>query len=79
MVDEGKIALRPAVELSYLNDIEQLDLVEAMDLASLNRMSCVILATMEVLLGFVLLWCLNTNTRRDLQSFYFLFGVTHVL
>lgn len=33
MVDEGKIALRPAVELSYLNDIEQLDLVEAMDLA----------------------------------------------
>lgn len=56
MVDEGKIALRPAVELSYLNDIEQLDLVEAMDLASLNRMSCVILATMEVLLGFVLLW-----------------------
>lgn len=33
MVDEGKIALRPAVELSYLNDIEQMDLVEAMDLA----------------------------------------------
>ena len=33
MVDEGKIALRPAVELSYLNDIEQLDLVAAMDLA----------------------------------------------
>lgn len=33
MVDEGKIALRPAVELSYLNDIEQLDLVEAMNLA----------------------------------------------
>jgi ParB family chromosome partitioning protein len=33
MVDEGKIALRPAVEISYLNDIEQLDLVEAMDLA----------------------------------------------
>ncbi len=33
MVDEGKIALRPAVELSYLNEIEQLDLVEAMDLA----------------------------------------------
>lgn len=33
MVDEGKIALRPAVELSYLNDIEQQDLVEAMDLA----------------------------------------------
>ena len=33
MVDEGKIALRPVVELSYLNDIEQLDLVEAMDLA----------------------------------------------
>ena len=33
MVDEGKIALRPAVELSYLNDIEQMDMVEAMDLA----------------------------------------------
>ena len=33
MVDEGKIALRPAVELSYLNDIEQLDLVETMNLA----------------------------------------------
>ena len=33
MVDDGKIALRPAVELSYLNDIEQMDLVEAMDLA----------------------------------------------
>lgn len=33
MVDDGKIALRPAVELSYLNDIEQQDLVEAMDLA----------------------------------------------
>ena len=33
MVDEGKIALRPAVELSYLNEIEQLDLVEAMNLA----------------------------------------------
>ena len=27
MVDEGKIAMRPAVELSYLNDIEQKDLV----------------------------------------------------
>ena len=27
MVDEGKIAMRPAVELSYLNDIEQQDLV----------------------------------------------------
>ena len=33
MVDDGKIALRPAVEISYLNDIEQMDLVEAMDLA----------------------------------------------
>lgn len=33
MVDDGKIALRPAVELSYLNDIEQQDLVEAMGLA----------------------------------------------
>ena len=29
MVDEGKIALTPAVELSYLNEIEQQDLVEA--------------------------------------------------
>ena len=29
MVDEGKIALRPAVELSYLNDIEQQDLIVA--------------------------------------------------
>ena len=28
MVDDGKIAMRPAVELSYLNDIEQQDLVE---------------------------------------------------
>ena len=27
LVDEGKIAMRPAVELSYLNDIEQQDLV----------------------------------------------------
>ena len=27
MVDEGKIAMRPAVELSYLNDIEQQDLI----------------------------------------------------
>ena len=33
MVDEGRIALRPAVELSYLNDIEQQDLIEAMDIA----------------------------------------------
>lgn len=33
LVDEGKIGLRPAVELSYLNDIEQQDLIEAMDLA----------------------------------------------
>lgn len=29
MVDEGKIAMRPAVELSYLNDIEQQDLIAA--------------------------------------------------
>ncbi len=28
MVDEGKIALRPAVELSYLTEQEQLDLIE---------------------------------------------------
>ena len=33
MVDEGKIAMRPAVELSYLNDIEQQDLIPAMELA----------------------------------------------
>lgn len=31
MVDEGKIGLRPAVELSYLNDIEQQDLIAAID------------------------------------------------
>ena len=31
-VDEGRIALRPAVELSYLNDIEQQDLVEEIGL-----------------------------------------------
>ena len=31
MVDEGKIAMRPAVELSYLNDIEQKDLIAALD------------------------------------------------
>ena len=31
MVDEGKIAMRPAVELSYLNDIEQQDLVERIE------------------------------------------------
>ena len=29
MVDEGRMALRPAVELSYLNDIEQQDLIAA--------------------------------------------------
>ena len=29
MVDEGRIAFTPAVELSYLNEIEQQDLVEA--------------------------------------------------
>ena len=28
LVDEGKIALTPAVELSYLNDVEEADLVE---------------------------------------------------
>ncbi len=33
MVDDGKIALRPAVELSYLNDWEQQDLVDAMAFA----------------------------------------------
>ena len=33
LVDEGKIALRPAVELSYLNDIEQQDLIPVMELA----------------------------------------------
>lgn len=32
-VDEGRIALRPAVELSYLNDEEQQDLLPAMELA----------------------------------------------
>jgi ParB family chromosome partitioning protein len=31
LVDEGKIAMRPAVELSYLNDIEQKDLIAALD------------------------------------------------
>ena len=33
LVDDGKIARRPAVELSYLNDWEQEDLLNAMDLA----------------------------------------------
>ena len=33
LVDEGKIALRPAVELSYLNDIEQQDLLPIMEQA----------------------------------------------
>lgn len=32
LVDDGKTALRPAVELSYLNDIEQQDLVEEIGL-----------------------------------------------
>ena len=32
LVDEGKIAMRPAVELSYLNDKEQQDLLPAMEL-----------------------------------------------
>jgi len=31
MVDEGKIALTPAVELSYLTDNEQVDLLETME------------------------------------------------
>ena len=31
MVDEGKIALTPAVELSYLTDTEQADLLETME------------------------------------------------
>lgn len=31
-VDEGRIAFTPAVELSYLNDIEQQDLIEAIEL-----------------------------------------------
>ena len=31
MVDEGKIAFRPAVELSYLQENEQADLLEAME------------------------------------------------
>ena len=33
LVDEGKIAMRPAVELSYLNDKEQQDPLPAMELA----------------------------------------------
>ena len=33
LVDEGKIAMRSAVELSYLNDEEQQDLLPAMELA----------------------------------------------
>lgn len=33
LVDEGKIGLRPAVEISYLNEIEQQDLIEAIELA----------------------------------------------
>ena len=33
MVGEGRIAMRPAVELSYLNDIEQQDLLPAMEIA----------------------------------------------
>ena len=31
-VDEGRISFTPAVELSYLNDIEQNDLLEAIEL-----------------------------------------------
>lgn len=31
LVDEGRMALRPAVELSYLNDIEQQDLIAAIE------------------------------------------------
>ena len=30
-VDEGRIAFTPAVELSYLNDIEQRDLIETIE------------------------------------------------
>ena len=33
MVDEGKIAFRPAVELSYLTEVEQRWLHEAMEYA----------------------------------------------
>ena len=33
LVDEGRIAMRPAVELSYLNDIEQQDLLLAIEIA----------------------------------------------
>ena len=33
MVDEGKIAFRPAVEISYLSEDEQRDLLEAMEYA----------------------------------------------
>ena len=33
MVDEGRIAMRPAVELSYLSETEQENLYEAMDYA----------------------------------------------
>ena len=32
MVDEKKIAFNPAVELSFLKDEEQTDLLEAMDM-----------------------------------------------
>ncbi|MBQ8503701.1 MAG: ParB/RepB/Spo0J family partition protein [Clostridia bacterium] len=32
LVDEGKIALTPAVELSYLNEVEQADLVEEINI-----------------------------------------------
>ncbi len=32
MVDEKKIAFNPAVELSFLKDNEQVDLLEAMDM-----------------------------------------------
>ena len=31
MVDEGRIALRPAVELSYLTEDEQMDLLETIE------------------------------------------------
>ena len=33
MVDEGRIAMRPAVELSYLSETEQENLLESMDYA----------------------------------------------
>jgi ParB family chromosome partitioning protein len=37
MVDKGRIAFTPAVELSYLNEIEQQDLVEAIAVCECPR------------------------------------------